>query len=129
MNPQDTTVLIIDDDVDLQTMMTIQLKERGFKVKSIFEGNRESASVLAQESDIILLDIDLPGANGVHIGQHLRANSETCHIPIILISSHTDAFVELSQSGANMFMRKPLLVSRVIINMNELLGSTFPLKA
>lgn len=117
----DKTILIIDDDVDFQLMMAMMLRERGFKVKSLYEGEFETATSHARLCDLILLDIDLPGFNGVDVGRHLKSDPETTSIPIILISGHTDAKQELTASQANYFMRKPFSLPAMMLKIAQLL--------
>jgi CheY-like chemotaxis protein len=118
----DKTILIIDDDVDFQLMMSMMLSERGFKVKSLFNGEFETATCQAKLSDLVLLDIDLPGFNGVDVGRHLKSDPETTLIPIILISGHTDASQELTESHANDFLRKPFSLTVMISKITHLLN-------
>jgi DNA-binding response OmpR family regulator len=117
----DKTILIIDDDVDFQLMMAMMLSERGFKVKSLFDGEFEAVTSHAKLCDLVLLDIDLPGFNGVDVGRHLKSDPETTSIPIILISGHTDAKQELTESHANFFMRKPFSLSAMLLKITQLL--------
>jgi DNA-binding response OmpR family regulator len=118
----DKTILIIDDDVDFQLMMAMMLGERGYKVKSLFDGEFKTATSYAKLCDLILLDIDLPVYNGVDVGRHLKSNPETTSIPIILVSSHTDAKQELAASHANDFMRKPFSLSAMVLKITQLLS-------
>jgi two-component system, sensor histidine kinase and response regulator len=121
MDESGVTVLIIDDDVDFQMMITAMLNDHGYNVRSMYEGKNKTAVQLARVSDVVLLDIELPGDNGVDIGRHLKSHPDTCDVPIILISAHKDAFTELRESKANIFVHKPFSLSQLFIKINDLL--------
>jgi DNA-binding response OmpR family regulator len=61
------TILIVDDDIDFQFMVASMLNLSGFCVKSLVEGKLISTIDSAKVCDIVLLDIELPGINGVDI--------------------------------------------------------------
>ena len=68
-------ILIIDDDPDFQTILQSIFSKIGFKVRSIFTGQVTDTLRTPPFPDIILLDMDLPVANGVEIGKQLKSNA------------------------------------------------------
>jgi DNA-binding response OmpR family regulator len=117
----DKTILIIDDDVDFQFMVGSVLRAIGYEVKTLLEGRPDSAVHLASTCDIVLLDIGLPGVNGIDVGIKLRSTPETADIPIILISANSDVDEMFSRSEANAFMQKPFSLSTLTSKITELL--------
>ena len=63
MKGNEKTILIVDDDIDFQFMITTMLKLSGFHVKSLIEGQLIPAVDSAKACDMVLLDIELPGIN------------------------------------------------------------------
>jgi CheY-like chemotaxis protein len=114
-------VLVIDDDLDFQTMVSELLKSKGFKVSCLLKGELSMVSHFARQSDIILLDIQLPGTNGIDISKTLRADPTTEKIPIILISGHSGNQSELTTADA--FFGKPFSLSTLLEKVNELLNA------
>lgn len=117
----DKTILIIDDDVDFQFMVGSMLRTIGYEVKTLLEGKLDAAVEIASTCDIVLLDIELPGVNGLDLGIKLRSVPETAGIPIILISGNSDGDEMLIRSEANAFIQKPFRLSTLTDTIRELL--------
>lgn len=115
------TILIIDDDVDFQFMVGSMLRTCGYGVRTLLEGKASVAVDLASKCDIVLLDIELPGINGVDLGKELRTSAETSKIPIILVSGHDNVDKMFVQSQADAFIQKPFSLTTLIAKVQELL--------
>jgi CheY-like chemotaxis protein len=115
------SVLIIDDDLDFQMMISAILSNRGFKVRCLLAGKANAVSRIAKKSDIVLMDMQLPGTNGADLGRLLKSNPQTENIPIILISGHADGEDLLKISGADAFIGKPFSLSGLLTKIDELL--------
>jgi twitching motility two-component system response regulator PilH len=114
------TILIVDDDLDFQMMVSGVLNRSGYKVKSILEGRIKSVLKVAKECDMILLDLSLPGMNGVEVGKKLKANPSTESIPIILISGDSEVDRSCQACHANGFILKPFSLSGLLLKIKEL---------
>jgi CheY-like chemotaxis protein len=115
------SVLIIDDDLDFQMMISVILGNRGFKVRCLLDGKKNTVSRIARKSDIVLMDMQLPSTNGADLGRQLKSDPQTENIPIILISGHADGEDLLQISGADAFIRKPFSLSGLLMKIEELL--------
>jgi DNA-binding response OmpR family regulator len=120
------TILIIDDDVDFQFMVGSMLRTCGYEVRTLLEGKLSAAVDIARKCDIILLDIELPGINGVDLGKELRLTAETSNIPIILVSGHNNVDEMFAESQANAFIQKPFSLTTLIAKVQELLVAPVP---
>jgi CheY-like chemotaxis protein len=80
-------VLIVDDDPDIVAVVQIALEDEGYQVLTAVNG---AALPLARERhpDVILLDIMMPGMDGIEVSRRLRADPTTANIPIIAMSAH-----------------------------------------
>lgn len=117
------TILIIDDDVDFQFMVGNMLRTSGYEVKTMLEGKLAAAVNIASKCDIVLLDLELPGANGVDLGERLRSSPETSNIPIILVSGHSKGDEMFIRSKADAYIQKPFSLSVLLKKIKELLTS------
>ena len=110
------TILVIEDDTELSNVMNVFLSNEGFQVVQAFSG-REGLEAFKKENPLlVILDIMLPGIDGISICKHIR---ETNNIPIIIISAKntdTDKVLALGM-GADDYLTKPFsqveLVARV----------------
>lgn len=115
------SVLIIDDDLDFQMMVSVILGNHGFKVRCLLKGEANAVHRIAKKSDIVLMDIQLPGTNGEELGKQLKSDPQTENIPIIMISGHADGKSVLKTTGADAFIEKPFSLSGLLKKIDELL--------
>lgn len=102
-------VLIADDQVPTTVMLEHLFKNDGYQVKSVYDGNEAFEFAQRQLPDLILLDINMPGLNGLEVLRALREQPSTANIPTILITARsepTDVAQGLSL-GADDYLPKP----------------------
>lgn len=112
-------VLIAEDDKAILELIDYNLKLEGFKTCLVSQGDEVLAQIQKQKPDLVLLDLMLPGENGLEICKKMRAQESTKKIPVIMLtakSSETDKVVGL-EVGADDYVTKPFstkeLVARV----------------
>lgn len=109
-------ILVVDDDAALAEMLTIVLRGEGFDPHVIGDGTQALGAVRDIRPDLVLLDLMLPGMNGIDVCRVLRADSG---VPIVMLTAKTDTVdVVLGlESGADDYVIKPFkpkeLVARV----------------
>jgi two-component system, OmpR family, alkaline phosphatase synthesis response regulator PhoP len=124
-------VLIIDDEKDLIELVRYNLEKEGFLVKGTPDGESGIASALNDIPDIVIVDLMLPGIDGLEVCQRLRNEPRTSHIPIIMLtakSAESDRVVGL-ELGADDYVTKPFspreLAARIKAVLRRSAGSTF----
>jgi len=120
------SVLVIDDDLDFQLMISFILSDRGFRVRCRLKGGADLVHRIVKRCDIVLMNVQLPGINGVDLGRQLKSDPETKQIPIILISGRADGENLLQTSRADAFIAKPFSLSILFAKMNDLLTVQVP---
>lgn len=106
-------VLVCDDDVSILELAQIVLEEHGYTVK-VAQNSREIAPALRNPvPDLVLLDLWFPDKGGVSITQELKANPETQHIPVIIVSANKDAPKIAQNIGADAVLCKPFDLSEL----------------
>lgn len=100
-------ILLVEDDITLANWVSEYLSEQGFNVKHIDRGDRVMNALNVFTADIVLLDVMLPGLNGIEVCRLIRENSK---IPIIMLTARADEFDEVIglEAGANDYVIKPV---------------------
>ena len=109
-------VLVVDDDAALAEMLTLVLRNEGFLSQIVTRGDEAMAAFRSFRPDVVLLDLMLPGRDGIDVCREIRAESG---VPIVMLTAKTDTVdVVLGlESGADDYVVKPFkpkeLVARV----------------
>ncbi|WP_293817565.1 MtrAB system response regulator MtrA [uncultured Corynebacterium sp.] len=112
----ETKILVVDDDPAIAEMLTIVLQGEGFRTVVVGDGVEAVKAAEEHNPDLILLDVMLPGMNGIDVCKAIR---ETSTVPIVMLTARTDTVdVVLGlESGADDYVHKPFkpkeLVARV----------------
>lgn len=121
----DAKILIVDDLAENREMLARRLTRMGYAVELAESGQRALEFVAVMPVDLILLDIMMPGLNGVEVLQRLKSDAATRHIPVVMLSStdQADTVVNCLQLGADDFLPKPfnptLLMARIESSLNK----------
>nr|WP_274707362.1 MtrAB system response regulator MtrA [Corynebacterium curieae] len=105
--------MVVDDDPAISEMLTIVLESEGLKPIPVMDGNDAVPAFEEHEPDLILLDLMLPGMNGVDICRAIRRESS---VPIVMLTAKTDTVdVVLGlESGADDYITKPFKPKELI---------------
>ncbi|KJH71893.1 ATP-binding response regulator [Aliterella atlantica] len=119
-------ILIVDDTLDNLRLLSAMLSDRGYEVRSVPNGSTALMGVQAQPPDLILLDITMPVMNGYEVCQRLKANPQTCEIPVIFISALNEVFdkVKAFAVGGVDYITKPFQVEEVLVRVENHLKLT-----
>jgi DNA-binding response OmpR family regulator len=116
-------ILVVDDDQSMMELLVDVLSSEGFKVRSAANGKLALQSVLALPPNIILMDINMPGMDGIEVFRRLKAQNENFNIPVIFVSgtANRHEMTEGLSLGAVDFIPKPYqnddLLARVRTNL------------
>lgn len=112
-------IVVVEDEPDILEVISYNLKREGFKVKSALDGSRGLELIQQQLPDLVLLDLMLPGMDGLQICQQLKQQASTQNIPIIMVTAkgeESDVVLGLGV-GADDYIAKPFspkeLIARV----------------
>jgi DNA-binding response OmpR family regulator len=100
-------VLICDDDDGIVDVAQIILQERGYTVQTLTQSGDIFDKVKSFDPNLILLDLWMPEMNGEEITRSLKANTNTQHIPIVIVSASRDTEKVARKVGADDFISKP----------------------
>jgi len=104
-----TTILIADDDVVSRKLLRRLLEQDGHEVRAAANGAEALELFAKQPSDVVLLDIVMPGVDGISVLERLKATPGSEHVPVIMISAvdETDSVVRCIEIGADDYLPKP----------------------
>src|SRR5215510_14469458 len=85
-----TRVLVVDDEPDLLELVHYNLTKTGYDVACVMSGEEALAHVRSSAPDLIVLDVLLPGLDGLEVCKALRHNSSTAAIPIVMLTARSE---------------------------------------
>jgi two-component system nitrogen regulation response regulator NtrX len=114
-------ILVIDDEAAIRDSLRMILEYEDYQFLGASSGQEGIAQVQRERPDLVLLDIKMPGMDGIEVLRKLHALDET--LPVVMISGHgtTATAVEAIRSGAVDFLDKPLSSERVIVTLQNAL--------
>lgn len=121
------TILIVEDENDLVKILRSYLEAAGYTVLSASRGDQGLAMWEKQHPDLILLDLNLPGLDGLDVARAIRRKDET---PIIMLTARveeTDRLIGL-ELGADDYMAKPYSPREVVARVRAVLRRSGPIK-
>jgi adenylate cyclase len=116
-------LLVVDDNAENRDLLSRQLARQGYLVLTASDGAQALELLETQTVDLILLDVIMPGMDGVETLQRLKTNEKFRNIPVLMLSSldETDGAVRCIELGAEDFLSKPLrpavLEARIAANL------------
>jgi two-component system response regulator MtrA len=118
-------ILVVEDDSEMNESIVEILEAAGFEAEGILDGSIAMAKFNAMHPDLVLLDVQLPGLNGLEIAGKIRQNHGT---PIIMLTARTDTedIVKGLEAGADDYVPKPFDSAVLIARINARLRDTKP---
>jgi two-component system alkaline phosphatase synthesis response regulator PhoP len=113
------TILVVEDEEDLREIIIYNLEREGYQTVGVETGEQGLERARALKPDLLILDLMLPGMNGMDVCRHIRQNADTQAIPIIMISAKGEEadIVSGLELGADDYVAKPfsprILLARV----------------
>ncbi|WP_179032393.1 response regulator transcription factor [Paenibacillus kribbensis] len=113
-------ILLIEDEKNLARFIELELKHESYEVTVEYEGRKGLESALSEEWDIILLDLMLPGINGIEVCRRIRKTKQT---PIIMLTARDGVMDKVMglDSGADDYIPKPFAIEELLARMRSLL--------
>ena len=117
------TILIVEDEKDIVKMLDYNLKKEGYKVLVAHDGEDAIDAAATKHPDLILLDLMLPGVDGLEVCKELKSERKTVSIPVIMLtakSQESDKVVGL-ELGADDYVTKPFSPRELIARIKAVL--------
>jgi len=121
-------VLVVDDDEDNIRIVSSILLARGFEVRLARDGRSALESIRQQRPDLVLLDVMMPGLDGMQVLDHIRANPQSSSVPVIMLTAKTtdQDLLDGYRFGASYYVTKPFTSRQLLYAIALVLGREPP---
>ena len=121
-------ILVVDDDTNICELLRLYLEKEQYKVSIAYDGNAAVKAFRENEPDIMLLDIMLPGMDGIEILKALRGNPTTARIPVIIASARGTEYDKVVglDLGADDYLAKPFGMMEMVSRIRAVLRRAAP---
>ena len=120
------TILIVDDNAGTRLVLSARLNAHHYHTVFAADAIQAMSVALKEQPDAILLDLGLPGGNGLMVLQRLKANTSLGGIPVIIVTAEDPLVAEArtSEAGAVAFLQKPVDQDKLMAAVQLALGTT-----
>jgi CheY-like chemotaxis protein len=117
-------VLVVDDSIDNLTMISLDLQQNGYRVATATNGEEAVKIAAMVNPDLILMDLAMPGVDGLESTRQIRQSEDLKDIPVIALTAFsTDGFRRAAhQTGFDGYLTKPVDFTRLHDLMRRLIG-------
>tara|TARA_R110000850_G_scaffold252215_7_gene377392 strand:- start:382 stop:1074 length:693 start_codon:yes stop_codon:yes gene_type:complete len=125
------TILIADDEPDIRELLSLKLERDGFAILEAEDGLEAEAVALKQKPDLIILDLMMPGKNGIAVCKSLKEDSRTANIPILMLTAREglDEKIAGLELGADDYMTKPFSPKELVLRVRNILRRTLAVES
>ena len=119
-------ILVVDDDPDIIEIISYNLKKENYKVFSCYNGSDSIKIAEKEKLDLIILDVMMPGMDGIKVCEKLRSKNKFNNTIIMFLSARGEDFTHIAayDAGADDFVNKPLKPRLLISKVRSLLRRT-----
>ncbi|MER7008631.1 response regulator transcription factor [Dactylosporangium sp. NPDC000555] len=117
------TVLVAEDDLAIRDLLTFLLDTSGHQVLACADGGSALATARRERPDLAILDVSMPGINGIEVCRALRGTADTELMPVLMLTSHGQ-WLDVSSgfdAGADDYLVKPFEPSELMARIETLL--------
>lgn len=117
-------ILVCDDDANIRNIVEFSLESEGFTVVAAADGEQALRVVMSEHPDLAILDVMMPGNDGLTICREMKQNPATKHIPVLLLTAKSgkgDREAGMAV-GADDYITKPFSPQRLVDKVHSVLG-------
>ncbi len=117
-------ILVADDEIYMVRLLEMTLRKGGYDVVTCRDGAEALAISATALPQLIVMDVMMPGLDGLSAIRQLKQNESTRHIPVVVLSSRGHALtrVEAEAAGAALFLAKPFSPNQLLSEVKKILG-------
>ncbi|MEL6403294.1 MAG: response regulator [Chloroflexota bacterium] len=117
-------ILVVDDEIGALTLIGIMLERGGFNVLKAKNADVATAVLDQNTPDLIILDVMMPGKNGIELCREIRQRGDTATTPVLILSARGDAesVMKGMEAGADDYLPKPILHHDLVSKVRTILA-------
>jgi len=117
------SILIVDDEKDIVDLVAYNVGKEGYGILKAYDGEGALRLARSEKPDLIVLDLMLPGIQGLEVCRRIRRNPDTAGIPIIMLTARGDEFDKVVglEAGADDYITKPFSVKELLARVKAVL--------
>jgi len=126
--PDKPTIAIVEDEPNIRSLLAYNLQASGFTAEEYEDGEKALEGIAESLPDLILLDLMLPGIDGMEVCKRLRANEATRRMPVIMLTARGEEFDRVLglEIGADDYITKPFSAREVVARIRAVLRRSAP---
>jgi len=116
-------ILVVEDDPSIRELLQFNLEREGFEVKTVHDGLKGWEEIESKWPDLIILDLMLPGRDGLEILRTMKGNNRLSSIPVIMLTAKSEEIDRVLglEMGADDYVTKPFSTREIIARVKALL--------
>ena len=114
-------VLVADDERQIRDLLSEFLTSEGYEVLLASDGEEATGLAEREYPDVILLDVKMPGIDGIEVCKRLKAEPKMHFIPVIMITGYVDNKMATIEAGADDFVNKPIDLVELAVRLKSIL--------
>jgi two-component system cell cycle response regulator len=118
-------VLVVDDELEIRDLLSSFLTEEGYEVILASAGEEATELAKRETPHAILLDVRMPGIDGIEVCRRLKAEPKTQYIPIIMITGYEENKIDAIEVGADDFLNKPIDLVELGVRVKSILRTRY----
>lgn len=129
MNVPKRKLLLADDSITIQKVVNLTFAEEGIDVTAVGDGDAALEYLARETPDLVMVDVNMPGANGYQICEAIRSYEVTREMPVVLLVGSFEPFdeAEAERVGASAFMTKPFQsIRQLVATITEMMDAAAP---
>src|SRR5881397_483175 len=121
-------VLVIEDEKEIRDLVKYNLERAGFRVATAADGEQGLEAAYSSRPDALVLDLMLPGRNGLEVLRELRSEPATHDLPVVVLTARSDEMDKLLgfEQGADDYLTKPFSPRELVARVKALLRRSRP---
>lgn len=121
MSPNKLSVLLVEDEENLHEALKLNLELEGYEITSAYDGQEALQKIEQEYFDLIIMDVMLPGIDGISVTEHIRLQNN--EVPILILSAKNTSADRVTglKKGADDYLTKPFNLEELLLRVQKLI--------